>query len=140
LGSIFWRGELVKVGHSIQRVPISVPILLLIRPLLRERTESVGVGALQLSAVDNPSTVTTREPINTREESRRERIERSSHGRRGERIRRESRARACQHENHSSGISQSALTAHRSPFWRSRHIEPLSSHEAESQMLCHASQ
>jgi hypothetical protein len=107
LGSILWRGELVEVRHSIQRVPISVPILLLIRPLLRERTESVGVGALQLSTVDNPSTITAREPIYAREESRRERIERC-HGRRGERIGRESRARACQHESHSSGISTSS--------------------------------
>jgi hypothetical protein len=91
LGSILWRGELIKVRHSIQRVPIPGEsardrVWALIRPLLRERTESVAIGALQLSTVDNPSTVTAREPVNTREESRRERIERSSHGRRGERI------------------------------------------------------
>jgi hypothetical protein len=54
-------------------------VFLLIWPLLRERAESVGVGALQLSTVDNPTTITAREPIYAREESRRERIERSSH-------------------------------------------------------------
>jgi hypothetical protein len=56
-----------------------VSILLFIRPLLRERAESVGVGALQLSTVNDPTTVATREPVYAREESRRERIERSSH-------------------------------------------------------------
>jgi hypothetical protein len=52
-----------------------VAILLLIRPLLRERTESVTVGAFNLPAVDNPSAITAREPVNAREESRRERKE-----------------------------------------------------------------
>jgi hypothetical protein len=56
-------------------MPISVAILLLIRPLLRERTESVAIVALQFSTVDNPSAITARKPVNAREESRRERKE-----------------------------------------------------------------
>jgi hypothetical protein len=56
-------------------MPVSVAILLLMRPRLRERTESVAIVALQFSAIDNPSAITAREPINAREESRRERKE-----------------------------------------------------------------
>jgi hypothetical protein len=56
-------------------MPVSVAILLLIRPLLRERTESVAIVALQFSTVNNPSAIAAREPINAREESRREREE-----------------------------------------------------------------
>jgi hypothetical protein len=56
-------------------MPVSMAILLLIRPLLRERTESVAIVALQFSTVDNPSAITAREPVNAREESRRERKE-----------------------------------------------------------------
>jgi hypothetical protein len=57
-------------------------VFLLIWPLLRERAESVTVGAFNLPAVNDPASVTTGEPVYAREESRRERIERSSHGRR----------------------------------------------------------
>jgi len=90
LRRILWRGELKEVRHSIQRVPIpgesaGERVWALERPLLRERAESVTVGAFDLPAVDDPTTVATREPINAREESRGERVERSRHGRRGER-------------------------------------------------------
>jgi hypothetical protein len=56
-----------------------VSVLLLERPLLRERAESVTVGAFNLPAVNDPASVTAGEPVYAREESRRERIERSSH-------------------------------------------------------------
>jgi hypothetical protein len=67
-------------------MPVAVAVLLLVWPLLRERAESVTVGAFDLPAVNNPATVTAREPVYAREESRRERVERSSHGRRGKEI------------------------------------------------------
>jgi hypothetical protein len=52
-----------------------MPVSLAIRPLLKERTESVAIIALQFSTVNNPSTIAARESINAREESRRERKE-----------------------------------------------------------------
>jgi hypothetical protein len=56
-------------------MPVSVAILLLIRPRLRERTESVAIVTLQFSTVNNPSAIAAREPINAREDGRREREE-----------------------------------------------------------------
>jgi hypothetical protein len=56
-------------------MPVSVAILLFKGPLLRERTESVAIVTLQFSAIDNPSAIAAREPINAREDGRREREE-----------------------------------------------------------------
>jgi len=46
LSSIFRRGELEDVGHTVETVPVSMAILLGKRPGFRERTESVTVMSL----------------------------------------------------------------------------------------------